>query len=571
MRLLDTATFKLKTFVCNDDARYAVLSHTWGEDEVLFEDVQNTTAKEWTAKAGAAKILNSGIDKSSSAELSEAINSMYRWYERSAICYAYLSDVHVSEFTREDSLQELVAPREVNFYDATWNLIGTRTVLADIIHSTTRIDRSIFNRRPTLFGVIVEDYSIHNRMTWARGRETTRKEDTAYSLMGIFNVNMPLLYGEGGVKAFERLQEEIIKGSNDQSILLHTSHVGPLARSPEDFSSPYRFKQNPNEPENPLQKIKIGFSISLLLYPLEGPKLILGIVESLFEDDPSGIIRPAISLAKETEEGNKYYRKSIDILRVRYNAVGEAEVVDSSDGIVVPSLSYSKLKRTVVTISERYRGRLNNFFKDPASYHIDEVEQFRLYLRPIVHKVPMQLYEYGISYPTTHDNWFKLRRWKSCGDLHLMGFVILRLQEQPGPLLAVLVFADSGHPFTGAEERATGPNFYTHWLDPVTWLRGTKHMRLSQKDPWLESDDLQTLKQSLYEGLNALKGDSPFTSSLLDVEPMRKWVVSGAVVLDRVVVTARVEESFFLESKIYNLNIEVVERSEPDIMKSRGQ
>ncbi|KAI0965882.1 heterokaryon incompatibility protein-domain-containing protein [Xylaria arbuscula] len=110
MRLLETRTLKLKTFVGDDKPEYAILSHTWGDDEVLFEEIQKESSDEWKDKAGAVKILRSAeictefniayiwidtccIDKSSSAELSEAINSMFEWYRKSHVCYAYLSDV----------------------------------------------------------------------------------------------------------------------------------------------------------------------------------------------------------------------------------------------------------------------------------------------------------------------------------------------------------------------------------------------------------------------------------------------------------------------------------------------
>jgi hypothetical protein len=160
------------------------------------------------------------IDKGSSAELSEAINSMFRWYERAVVCYVYLSDIHSTEasdintakwFRRGWTLQELLAPATVRFYTASWNFIGTKLDLISTITSVTGIDAD------TLRGADLDHISIAKKMSWAATRETTRVEDGAYCLLGIFDVNMPLLYGEAE-RAFQRLQEEILKVSNDQSL-----------------------------------------------------------------------------------------------------------------------------------------------------------------------------------------------------------------------------------------------------------------------------------------------------------------------------------------------------------------
>ena len=193
------------------------------------------------------------INKSSSAELSEAINSMYRWYEYAIVCYVYLSDCpgcpetheakayyrsssadHISKkessiirrcigscrwFTRGWTLQEPIAPRTVFFFDWRWHSIARRDniwkVLTDItgIHSAVLCPRIYDPKRKPK-----DNYSIAQKMFWASKRKTTRKEDEAYSLLGLFDVNIPLLYGEGA-RSFERLQQEIIRISTDQSIL----------------------------------------------------------------------------------------------------------------------------------------------------------------------------------------------------------------------------------------------------------------------------------------------------------------------------------------------------------------
>lgn len=193
------------------------------------------------------------IDKSSSAELSEAINSMFRWYQRSEKCYVYLSDIVAGPswrteltrcrwFTRGWTLQELLAPRHVFFFDRNWELLCEKSECIQEISSITGISESVLNQQVPLFTV-----PVVQRMSWASSRQTTRIEDEAYSLMGIFNVNMPLLYGEEE-RAFLRLQEEIMKMAVDLTIfawtypklgdsLQHqeTSFSGCLADSPRSF------------------------------------------------------------------------------------------------------------------------------------------------------------------------------------------------------------------------------------------------------------------------------------------------------------------------------------------------
>ncbi|CDO76714.1 hypothetical protein BN946_scf184796.g8 [Trametes cinnabarina] len=166
------------------------------------------------------------IDKTSSTELSEAINSMYQWYAHAAVCYAYLQDVDEAEnprnmrsqfrqskwFGRGWTLQELIAPSEVVFVSKRWQAIGTKRILGDVIEEITGIDRNILQHNRPLSSV-----SIAQRMSWASRRSTTRIEDEAYLLLGIFGVNIPVIYGEGS-NAYYRLQEEILRRIPDQSI-----------------------------------------------------------------------------------------------------------------------------------------------------------------------------------------------------------------------------------------------------------------------------------------------------------------------------------------------------------------
>ncbi|WYZ35510.1 hypothetical protein EsH8_X_000157 [Colletotrichum jinshuiense] len=247
MRLLNTSDLTLTEFVGERVPQYAILSHTWADDEVLFQDLQGGASTPYPrvplAKAGWSKILAACnlaqsqkyswiwidtccIDKSSSSELSEAINSMFRWYRDAKICFAYLADVPYSEprteecttalagsrwFTRGWTLQELLAPSSLDFYSSDWRRIASRPVLSDIIQRTTGIDAAY------LSSYSIKNASVAARMSWAARRETTRVEDMAYCLLGIFDVNMPLIYGEGK-KAFRRLQEVILREIDDQSI-----------------------------------------------------------------------------------------------------------------------------------------------------------------------------------------------------------------------------------------------------------------------------------------------------------------------------------------------------------------
>lgn len=249
MRLLNASTYTLKEFPNKDDIPpYAILSHRWrGDSEVLFSHIGNLdVAKQMQGFVKIARCASQAIedkleyvwvdtcciDKSSSSELSEAINSMFLWYKNSAICYVYLDDVesnpedHEAQeasfarsewFTRGWTLQELIAPRRVVFYTQDWTSIGSKVTLAPIIESITKVQRSVllFDHNA---GV-----SVAKKMSWAANRRTTREEDRAYSLMGLFGVNMPTIYGEGK-NAFLRLQEEIMKLSSDHSIFAWRKH-----------------------------------------------------------------------------------------------------------------------------------------------------------------------------------------------------------------------------------------------------------------------------------------------------------------------------------------------------------
>lgn len=238
------------------------------------------------------------IDKSSSAELSEAINSMFGRYRNSKVCYAYLSDVescikreffehdpqrrprNLEEsrwFTRGWTLQELIAPREVHFFCKVWNFLGHRHTLGHHIASIAGILSALFHGSKEL-----NSFSVAQRMSWASKRQTTREEDTAYCLRGMFDIQMPLLYGEG-TKAFIRLQEEIIKQIDDQSLfawaksdLEHPeiwSIRGVLADSPADFAARGAIEVQHEEVGEPSTLTKKGLHIHAPLLPLEFPHM----------------------------------------------------------------------------------------------------------------------------------------------------------------------------------------------------------------------------------------------------------------------------------------------------------
>ncbi|KAK2755434.1 het domain-containing protein [Colletotrichum kahawae] len=235
MRLVNARTLQLEEFFGEGVPKYAILSHTWKDgQEVTFQEFSTERARN---KSGWSKIERTAqlaledklqhvwidtccIDKTSSAELTEAINSMMSWYEQSQVCYTYLEDVpfllpkteqedafrNSRWFTRGWTLQELLAPSKLIFIFKDWTRFATREEMAYLISSITGIDTEF------LHTLAVE-------------------ENIAYCLLGIFGINMPLLYGEGS-KAFLRLQEQIMMSSDDQSILawnfegFETEHAG---------------------------------------------------------------------------------------------------------------------------------------------------------------------------------------------------------------------------------------------------------------------------------------------------------------------------------------------------------
>lgn len=222
---------------------------------------------------------------------------MWNWYRESRVCYAYLEDVTADNaevpgtssfnyledvtadfirvlgrytlsfiksrwFTRGWTLQELIAPHQVVFYASDWAEIGTRDNMREALAKVTNIDRHFFNHG------VLSRYSIAQRMSWAAKRQTTRIEDQAYCLLGLFGVNMPLLYGEGEM-AFVRLQEEIMRRTDDHSIFAwlqagSKTNTGFLAPSPSCFSQSGSVERTVSErPAPPYAFTNQGIQITL--------------------------------------------------------------------------------------------------------------------------------------------------------------------------------------------------------------------------------------------------------------------------------------------------------------------
>lgn len=348
MRLLETNSLKFEEFFEKHVPAYAILSHRWEKEEITFQDMSGSSnLLQAQNKYGFSKLKNACvlalsqgyqyiwidtccIDKTSSAELTEAINSMYNWYKAAHVCYAFLSDAYDREkittsqwFKRGWTLQDLIAPDLLEFYSGDWKPLGTKEDHAIDISSSTGIDVHV------LLGGDPTEVSAARRMYWAAERETTRIEDEAYCLMGLFDVNMPLLYGEGR-KAFRRLQEEIIRRSDDPSIFAwyvtdasHGDAVDILAPSARAFLDSGDVSPQPfhRVGQKPMTITNQGISLELLLMSV-GLLHLAGDHEEDYFAEVEGILDcqlgnvpgtfPTIKLrrvnAKQTAGESHYYR-----------------------------------------------------------------------------------------------------------------------------------------------------------------------------------------------------------------------------------------------------------------------
>lgn len=285
MRLVNTSALVQQEFFDLRLPAYAVLPRTWDDGEVnLQQYVRDLSAKDdrqasiwayyrslprdstlltpgWRKMIDSCRIASSHglewiwcdmccIDNTSSSELSESINSMFHWLQKAEACYAFISDFDSASghsnldscrwFTRGWTYQELLAPPKVEFYDRQLRCSGDRLELAARISHTTGIPVGYLTGEPQ-----ITEACIAQRKFWASRRETTREGDVAYSLLGIFNVQLPLLYGEG-TKAFAKLQKQIRVETRDETIFAWTvfdrrSYIrdplnfSMLAESPRNF------------------------------------------------------------------------------------------------------------------------------------------------------------------------------------------------------------------------------------------------------------------------------------------------------------------------------------------------
>ncbi|KAI9064954.1 HET-domain-containing protein [Trametes sanguinea] len=454
MWLLNTTDYELRSFPSIEAAPdYAALSHRWDPiGEVTFADIRDF--KRARRRVGWSKIENACsvakallpgyawiwidtccIDKSSSAELSEAINSMFMWYLHCGVCLAYLNDVPAGDdprsprsafrssqwFTRGWTLQELLAPaRTMLFFSQDWTIIDTRDALVQVIQDITAIGCEVlrdtsddfprqFNHLlhdthpdsgggaldfptvrfikslreyqcrflPSFWATRLRSHSVAKRMSWAAGRTTTRPEDTAYSLMGIFGISMPIIYGEGSEMAFRRLQLEIIRQSTDQTIFgwgacidpsvlvtkmdgqatdwsAHPKAVGLLASSPMLFifsgnlqSTTLRSLTNAVSLMGGVHvshyyETHRGIHIRLPLRPLfklpsnpetsQDPtaQLFLGALECIDNDDGRHI--GLVLMRCSDEDAGWYQCVNVDFTGMRHNAYGRVGFLDGQPG-----------------------------------------------------------------------------------------------------------------------------------------------------------------------------------------------------------------------------------------------
>jgi hypothetical protein len=291
MWLLDSKSLELKLYYDNNIPPYAILSHAWEENEVSFQQI-NGPRDQIQFHAGFIKIQRCCaqaatygfehvwidtccIDKTNSVELSEAINSMFNWYRNATECYVYLADVTSLKdfgasrwFTRGWTLQELIAPDSAIFFNKDWIEMGTKTSLVREIAIITKIPIEVLLHQDG------PKFSVAQIMSWAANRQTTRVEDQGYCLLGLFGVNMPMIYGEGQ-KAFLRLQHEIIKASTDQSLFAWTvdgkTYPGPqnqggaFARSPAYFARCARVVQSTDGGHSEFTLTNKGLRIEVIL------------------------------------------------------------------------------------------------------------------------------------------------------------------------------------------------------------------------------------------------------------------------------------------------------------------
>lgn len=377
-------TRRLEEFHSDTVPPYAILSHTWGREEVTFQDLTREDHKQkhgYKKIEGCCQAAAEGrimyvwvdsccIDKSSSAELSEAINSMFKWYEASEVCFVYLEDVptgmdpfpHDSAFrksrwwTRGWTLQELLAPHHTIFYDSAWERVFTpemgkghfKKIALPLrpeyeVKRPRRFSEDRMQIQPVIqqirYGLLTEITGIPSpvllkelslskvsaacKFSWASQRMTTRIEDKAYCLMGILGVNMPLLYGEGD-RAFVRLQEVVISSSDDISPLAwgydlawetieELGYDNILAKSPTAFrgypKSYYQYVQRPLNTHSTVTGHGLHIELPLLLIDARN-KVWIAIVEENLNETHNNSRSTALVLRQKSVQGTHIFERA---------------------------------------------------------------------------------------------------------------------------------------------------------------------------------------------------------------------------------------------------------------------
>lgn len=395
MRLLNATKLDFRVFGDEELPLFAILSHTWGDEEVSYQelkflsrltafppllkskvnhdmqmalvaaleaaaglDFSGTGRETISSRAGYKKITQTArlakqmgldwvwidtccIDKSSSAELQEAINSMYRWYQLAHHCIVYLDDALTENdppsrepnfermlrdskwITRGWTLQELIAPSTVVFYDSAWSPIGEKHDNLASIRRVTGIPESVLATGDLSYA------SVAQKMAWAANRRTSRVEDRAYSLLGIFGVHLPMLYGERE-NAFHRLQEEILRTTTDDSIFAWTAtsgglntYRGLLARSPEEFQNCRWASRGQGIFANSNMGLRMEMALQPLLDDERDEGLFLGLLNATWGTDKR------IAVVLRQLEDQKFARVSANELE-EWNAPADDPMDDES-------------------------------------------------------------------------------------------------------------------------------------------------------------------------------------------------------------------------------------------------
>ncbi|KAH9990067.1 hypothetical protein F4779DRAFT_610172 [Xylariaceae sp. FL0662B] len=411
MRLLNAKQIRLESFPNAETPYvpdYVILSHRWRDREISFQEIQSLTP-ELENTDGYMKIkrcceiaVSVGfdyvwvdtccIDKTNLVDLSESLNSMFQWYRQAQACYAYLFDVPSDEdpssknskfrtsqwFTRGWTLQALVAPLSLTFFGEDWKEVGSKSSLYKVISEITGITWQV------LLSNHAGEISVAQRMSWAAERETARVEDQAYCLMGLFGVRMPILYGEGE-NAFIRLQLEIIKTSDDQSIFAWTSGrqgsgTGLLATSPKDFKhcgNTYRHGETSQTSEFSITNKGMHIHLPMIPVHCAGPdkRLFLGVLGCQFGKGPYPL---GIYLESCEKDPKSYTRVRVNEVKEMWSSFFESKTevyVREKDPTRLEVSDWMKVEsQYIFCMRNRPPGNPSVFHNDYCGWTINEGE-----------------------------------------------------------------------------------------------------------------------------------------------------------------------------------------------------